>query len=138
MSDSGEAIKPEPAAKSETSGSPGVSFLVASVIALIFSGFGSMLTVWYMSQQIPKQAGVVVIDSKKIVEKRMKEVMAMPGMTAEKASEEGRKTVAGLDAALGEYRNQGLVVINSGVTLAWPANLDITKTVAARLNIRVE
>jgi len=138
MSESNEAVKTDTPVKSGPSGQSGVSFLMASVIALIFSGFSSALAVWYMSQQIPKQSGVVVIDSKKIIEKRMKEVMAMPGMTTEKAADEGRKTVAGLDAALNEYRNQGVVVINSGVTLAWPVNLDITKAVAQRLNVSVE
>ncbi|MGD9787873.1 MAG: TrbI F-type domain-containing protein [Sulfuricellaceae bacterium] len=108
-------------------------FLIAAVSALVWFGF---LAYPWKSQ--PQQPQVLILDSAKIVDRKMKEVMSATGMTPEKAAEEGRKTGESLNAMLEEYRRQGYIVINASVALAWPAEADITHAVAERLAVKLD
>lgn len=106
--------------------------LIAAVLALVWFGFLAS------PKSQPQQPQVLILDSAKIVDRKMKEVMSATGMTPEKAAEEGRKTGESLNAALEEYRHQGYIVINASVALAWPAEADITHAVAERLAVKLD
>lgn len=121
----------------------GVGFLAASLIALAVSAF-----VFYVLAQYGGRVGLapiaqqgtwlVVLDSNRIVNTAMSRLMATPGVTPQQASAAGVQMAQQLDGVLGEYRSRGVIVINAAVTVAWPAEADITKQVADRVGVALE
>jgi hypothetical protein len=125
--------KKDSAASIQSQSSAFLALKIAAVLALAWLGY---LTYPWKLQ--PQQSQVLILNSAKIVDRKMKDVMSAAGMTPEKAAEEGRKTGEALNAALEEYRHQGYIVINSSVVLAWPAEADITHAVAERLAVKLD
>ena len=121
----------------------GVSFLAATLIALAVSAFVFYVLAQYggrigLAPAAPQGARLVVLDSNRIVNTAMRRLMATPGVTPQQASLAGVQMAQQLDGVLGEYRSHGVIVINAAVTVAWPAEADITKQVAGRVGVTLE
>jgi 2-phospho-L-lactate guanylyltransferase (CobY/MobA/RfbA family) len=81
---------------------------------------------------------VVVIDSRKLVQNSYMKIMADKSMTPDKAKQQGEDFANNLNIVLKQYQDAGVVVISSGVALAYPSNVDITKDVAKKLGVAID
>jgi Skp family chaperone for outer membrane proteins len=120
---------------------PGNNLLVICAVAAAFSGFSGVMS-WHFATkkaaEIGMSAPVVLLDSARIAEKKIADAMVNSETNLQKAADEGKQFVDALDKTLAEYTAAGIVVVNSSVVVNRPGHLDITKDVAARLNVKLD
>jgi hypothetical protein len=119
----------------------GTSLLLIVTVAAAFSAFSGYLS-WHFATkkafEMATSAPVVLLDSARIAEKKIEESMTTANSSPEKAVADGKAFITALDKTLSEYTAAGIVVVNSSVAINRPAHLDITKDVAARLNVKLD
>lgn len=115
----------------------GVSFLTACLIALGFSAASGFMS-WHLASRIDHNTNVVFIDSIRLAEISMRQIMNQPDMTPEKAATAGREFSIRLDSALNDYTKAGIVVVNSSVVLNRTPSLDVTPLVAGKLGLSLQ
>ncbi|MEC4720481.1 hypothetical protein RY831_15065 [Noviherbaspirillum sp. CPCC 100848] len=137
----GEAEPHVARASSNQAVRPGNNLLVICAVAAVFSGFSGVMS-WHFATkkvaEIGMSAPVVLLDSARIAEKKIADAMVNSETNLQKAADEGKLFVDALDKTLAEYTAAGIVVVNSSVVVNRPGHLDITKDVAARLNVKLD
>lgn len=115
----------------------GVSFFVACAISAVFSGFSGVLA-WHFSSQTAVAPAVAVVDTKVILEARMKELVKEEGggdsASGAKAAED---LLTKLHEAIRVYRDRGFIVLNGVAVLDTPNTLDVTRDVASMVGVKL-
>jgi hypothetical protein len=131
------ATVPAPVVPDPATPTPGVSLLTTIIVSAVLSAFSGTVAWHFASKSLAAHQQVVVIDAAKIAEARLKLSLSKPLAGPEGAAKEGQDFMRQFNAAIDSYSENGVVVINSSVTLNRPAGLDVTDAVASRLGVEL-
>lgn len=109
------------------------SLLVVMIIAAFFSVMSSGIT-WYTlsSKQLSYAGPVVVLDATKLTTAAMNSLY-IHGKSGGNAQDTAKEFAENLDKTLGQYSNNGVLVVNSAAVLNHPAGVDITNKVISQM-----
>ena len=128
---------PAPVVPDPATPAAGVSLLTAIVVSAVLSAFSGAVAWHFASKSQAAHQQVVVIDAARIAEARLKLSLSKPLAGPDGAAKEGQDFMRQFNSVIDSYSENGVVVINSSVTLNHPAGLDVTDAVATRLGVEL-
>lgn len=109
---------------------------MAGAISAVFSSFSGVLA-WHFSSQSAVAPAVVVVDTKVILEARMKELTKEVGGDATTGTKAAEELLTKLNEAIRIYRDRGYIVLNGVAVLDTPNALDVTRDVASMAGVKL-
>lgn len=80
---------------------------------------------------------IVVMNVSKLIAAYTKQIMDDKALTPEQANELSGKIATNLQKVVIYYRDHGYIVLNGSNVVTWPSSIDITKTTADELGIKL-
>ena len=119
----------------------GYNKLALGVFFLIVGALGALgvyrLTAATVGNQNKSPQKIVVLDTQTIIKAATRQITEDKSLSIEQVGEVSKKLADNLKKVVVSYHDQGYIVFNGTALVTWPESVDITKTTADQLGVKL-